>query len=377
LSSSDAAIPFIDLKAQYASIRDEVRAAVDEVFESQLFVLGETVADFERELAAWMGLDGEVIGVSSGTDALLCALMALGVGPGDKVLTTPFSFFATAGVIARLGARPVFVDIDPETCNLDARQLEGLDPGDYRAAIIVHLFGRTADVAALRRWADPVGLPVVEDAAQAIGAKDAAGRCAGSLGRIGCFSFFPTKNLGAAGDAGCLTTTDPKLADDLRRLRVHGATRPYDSEVIGGNFRIDALQAAVLRVKLRHLRAWTDARIENARAYDRAFRDAGLAERLGLPEVADGARYIAHQYVIRHPRRDALLEHLKSRGIGAAIYYPKPFHAMECFAELGYGPGSFPEAERAASEVLALPVFPELGDARRARVIAAIFDFVA
>lgn len=369
-------VPFIDLKAQYENIREEIRAAVDAVFESQQFILGETVTAFEEELAAWMDLPGEVIGVSSGTDALLCGLMAVGVGPGDRVLTTPFSFFATAGVIARLGARPVFVDIDPTTCNLDPEALARHDPQDYRAAIVVHLFGRTADVQAVRRWADPAGVPVIEDAAQAVGARDEEGRSAGGLGRLGCFSFFPTKNLGAAGDAGCLTTTDAELAADLRRLRVHGASRPYDSDVIGGNFRIDALQAAVLRVKLRHLEAWTEARLDNARAYDAAFRAAGLAESLSLPEISGERRYVAHQYVIRSSRRSDLIAHLRERGIGTAIYYPKPFHAMDCFAGLGYQVGDFPRAERAAAEVLALPLFPELGEERRSRVIEGVLDFV-
>ncbi|MEZ6197364.1 MAG: DegT/DnrJ/EryC1/StrS family aminotransferase [Planctomycetota bacterium] len=368
-------VPFIDLGEQYAAIRDEVRAAVDAVFESQMFVLGRTVEDFERGLAGWMGLEGEVIGVSSGTDALLCALMAVGVGPGDRVLTTPFSFFATAGVIARLGARPVFVDIDPRTYAIDAARLADHDPRDYKALVAVHLYGRTADIAAMRAWADPAGLPVIEDAAQAIGATDGHGRPAGSLGTIGCFSFFPTKNLGAAGDAGCMTTTDPAMAADLRRLRVHGATRQYESEVIGGNFRIDALQAAVLSAKLPHLKDWTAARLENARAYDAALAAAGLREVLSLPEVSDDGTFIAHQYVIRSSRREALIEHLKAQGIGSAIYYPLPFHLMGCFANLGHAAGDFPVAEAAAREVLALPIFPELGAERRGRVIEALLAF--
>ncbi|MCA9320809.1 MAG: DegT/DnrJ/EryC1/StrS family aminotransferase, partial [Planctomycetes bacterium] len=362
--------------AQYQPLRESLLAAVTEVFESQRFILGETVARFETEMARTIGFPPEsVIGVSSGTDALLSALMALGVGPGDRVLTTPFSFFATAGVVSRLGATPVFCDIDPQSFNLDPKGLSRFDPQDFKAIVVVHLFGRCAEIAAIRDWAAPARLPVVEDAAQAIGATDAQGRPCGTLGEIGCFSFFPTKNLGAAGDGGAQVAVDPELAARLRRLRTHGGHRIYDHEVIGGNFRLDALQAAVLTVKLPHLAAWTAARLLNARAYDQAFRDAGLAETLGLPEIPDDGRYVAHQYVIRSTRREALAAHLAERGIGTAVYYPKAFHQLDCFRDLGYAPGDFPEAERAAREALALPIFPELGAERRLRVVDAVGSF--
>lgn len=369
-------VPFIDLKAQFADVKADVMRAVEAVFDSQAFILGPVVDAFEKDLARYLEVpDRCAIGVSSGTDALLMALMALGVGPGDRVLTTPFSFFATAGVIARLAAKPEFVDIDPRTMNLDPRRLAGLDPERFKALIVVDLFGRAADFTAIRAWADPAGLPVVEDACQSIGARAASGKRCGSLGTIGCFSFFPTKNLGAAGDAGAVTTTDPKLAETLRVLRVHGAPVQYDSQVIGGNFRIDALQAAVLHAKLKHLDRWTAARLENARLYEKLFRANGLAERLVLPEVSDDGTYIAHQYVVRTKRRDELKAHLEKNGIGAAVYYPVPFHLMQAFASLGVRAGALPEAEAAAREVLALPIFPELGAERIERVVRAIADF--
>lgn len=365
MKSASMRVPLIDLKEQYVTIKDKVRAAVDRVFEAQSFILGPTVDAFEKDLAKYLEVpEGGAIGVSSGTDALLMALMAIGVGPGDRVLTTPFSFFATAGVVARLHARPEFVDIEPKSMNLDTKKLAALDPKKYRAVIAVDLFGRTADFEAIRRWAKGGDVAVIEDACQSIGGRDAAGKRCGSLGSIGCFSFFPTKNLGAAGDAGAVTTTDKALADRLRLLRTHGAATTYHSLVIGGNFRIDALQAAVLGAKLEYLDGWTARRLENARRYNRIFTEAGLAKTIALPEVSSDGTYIAHQYVIRTPRRDELKAHLEKCGIGTAVYYPLPFHRMPAFADLGYRAGDFPEAEKASEEVLALPIYAELGDDR-------------
>ena len=367
-------VPFIDLAPQHASIRSELEEAMLRVLGSQQFILGAEVERFERAFAERLGLpEGGAVGVSSGTDALLVAMMALGVGSGDRVLTVPFSFFATAGCVRRLGATPEFVDIDPVTYNLDPAKLETLDPSRYKAVIVVHLFGRCADMDAISSWAGAT--PVIEDAAQAVGAKAPSGASCGGLGRLGCFSFFPTKNLGAAGDGGAVTGLEPELVASVRRLRVHGATRPYEHQVIGGNFRLDALQAAVLDVKLRHLDGWTEARRSNARAYDAGFRAAGLGDRLGLPPLEPAEGYVAHQYVIRCPERDELRAHLAERGVASAIYYPAAFHLQPAFEELGHGPGAFPESERAAQEVLALPVFAELGEQRRQRVIDAVSAF--
>ncbi len=370
-------VPLIDLKAQHATIRDEVEAAVRRVAESQQFILGPEVEALEAELADYCG-SRFAIGVSSGTDALQVALMALGIGPGDEVVVPPFSFFATAGVVSRLGARPVFVDIQPDSFNLDPAALAAALGERTRAILPVHLFGQAADMAPILKIAGDAGVPVVEDAAQAIGA-DYRGRPAGSLGLLGCFSFFPTKNLGAWGDGGLVTTDDQQLADRLRRLRVHGFGATYDSIEVGGNFRLDALQAAVLRVKLRHLESWHEARRQNAARYRELFTAAGLTgeNRLVLPSEAGHGRHIYHQYVVRCEQRDALRAHLAERGIGCAVYYPVPLHLQACFAGLGYGEGDFPVAERAAREVLALPVYPELGSEAQHRVAAAVADFLA
>lgn len=374
---NNSSVPLIDLKEQFQSIRGEVMEAVEDVFDRQAFILGPSVERFEADLSAFMDLSsGGVVGVSSGTDALLITLMALGVRHGDRVLTTPFSFFATAGVIARLGAIPEFVDVEPDSLNMDPSQLEALDPSRYRAVIVVHVFGRTADVAGIRNWADPAGLPVVEDAAQAIGSRSSAGLPAGQLGMAGCFSFFPTKNLGGAGDGGAVVTTDEELLDRLKLLRVHGASTAYENQVIGGNFRLDALQAAVLSVKLRHLGEWNAKRLANALRYDALFRSRGLHEQIKLPHVPEDSTYTAHQYVVRSSRRDELAAHLKDQSVGCAVYYPKPFHLMEAFSHLGLATGSFPEAELACEEVLALPIFPELGEARLDRVVDVISEFL-
>lgn len=366
-------IPLLDLKPQYATIRDEVRTAIDRVLESQQFVLGPEVEAFEREVGGYVGARNAVA-VSSGTDALLLALMSLGVGPGDEVITSPFSFFATAGVITRLGARPVFADIDPHTFNLDARAALERVTHATRAIITVHLYGRCADVEPLMRApADRRGVTVIEDAAQAIGAADAQGRHTGTIGSIGCFSFFPTKNLGAFGEGGLVTAADDAVGERVRILRVHGMEPKYHHAVVGGNFRLEALQAAVLRVKLRHLDAWTRARRANADLYRALMREAGIDDCVGAP--ADTPGHVYNQFVIRAPQRDELREHLTRRGIGTEVYYPIPLHLQECFRSLGYAPGDFPAAEAAAREVLALPIYAELDEAQIAAVVSAIAEF--
>ncbi len=356
-------VPLLDLTAQYAAIRDELEAAVTRVVHSQRFVLGPVVEACEEAIAEYVGAR-HGIGVSSGTDALLLALMAEGVGPGDEVVTTPFSFFATAGVIARVGATPVFVDVDPVTLNIDpARAVERIT-ARTRAIIPVHLFGQMAEMGPIMAAARERGIAVIEDAAQAIGARH-EGRRAGSVGDYGCFSFFPTKNLGGWGDGGLVVTGDARRAERLRALRVHGETTRYHHRVVGGNFRLDALQAAVLHAKLPHLERWTEARIANAALYTRLL--APVANRCGdllrLPGVATG-RHVFNQYVIRLAERDRIRAELEAAGVGTAIYYPVPLHLQECFASLGYGPGDLPVSERAASRVLALPVFPELTEAQ-------------
>jgi dTDP-4-amino-4,6-dideoxygalactose transaminase len=378
----------LDLRAQYAAIRDEVRSAVDRVLESQSFVLGPEVEALERELAGYCEARF-AIGCGSGSDALLLALQALGVGPGDEVIAPSFTFFATAGSVARLGARPVFADVDPATYAIDpdAVREAATRCRRLRAIVPVHLYGRPVDIDALESLARELGVPLVEDAAQAIGARDASGRRVGGRGRVACFSFYPTKNLGGAGEGGLLTTDDAGLAERLRRLRVHGSSQRYVHEEIGMNARLDAIQAAVLRVKLRRLEAWNAARARHARAYDEAFAKAGAApssEPLatgGLPlrtpaPVLPPAVHVYHQYVVRVPaeRRDGLRAHLDSRGVGTDVYYPIALHQQRCFADLGTR--SLPETERACREVLALPIYPELGDAQRAWVIESVLAFL-
>ncbi|MGQ9918280.1 MAG: DegT/DnrJ/EryC1/StrS family aminotransferase [Bryobacteraceae bacterium] len=367
-------IPLLDLTAQYSAIRGEIEEAVRRVFQSQQFILGPDVAALEQEVAAYCGVE-HAIGCGSGTDALLLALRALGIGPGDEVLTTPFTFFATAGAIANVGARPVFADIDPATFNLDpvqAREVLEKRPR-VRAILPVHLYGLCADMDPLLEMARGRGIPVIEDAAQAIGA-EYCGRRAGSMGAIGCFSFFPTKNLGGAGEGGILTTHDAALAERLRALRVHGSRVRYYHDEVGTNSRLDTLQAAVLRVKLRHLEEWTARRIALAETYRQTFRRLGTPVR--VPELpAYPARHVYHQFVIRAPRRDRLREFLAANGIGAEIYYPLPLHRQKCFDALGYTEGSFPESERAAREVLALPIYPELSAADIGEVCSTIHRF--
>ncbi|MCX6997288.1 MAG: DegT/DnrJ/EryC1/StrS family aminotransferase [Kiritimatiellaeota bacterium] len=377
-------VPLLDLQAQYRAIQSEVDAAVAAVFATQGFILGPQVQALERAVAAYCGAT-QACGVSSGTDALLVALMSEGIGAGAEVITTPYTFFATAGSIARVGARPVFVDIDPHSFNLDPRQVAAKLTPRTRAIIPVHLYGRMAEMEPLLALADRRGLVVIEDACQAIGA-EYRGRRAGSLGAYGCFSFFPSKNLGGAGDGGMVTTSDPARAARLASLRNHGMEPKYVHHLIGGNFRLDALQAAVLNVKLKHLDAWTAARRRNAARYDRLFRAAGLApDPLTLPMTPCGAAgrpdnedcrcHIFNQYVLRAPRRDELRAWLTQRGIGNEVYYPVPLHLQECFAPLGHRPGDFPESERAARETLALPVYPELTDDQAGAVVAAVRDF--
>jgi len=366
-------VPLLDLTAQYAQIRDEVRDAIDRVCASQQFILGSEVAAFEEELAGYCGIR-YAVGVSSGTDALLVALMALGVGPGDEVITPTFSFFATAGVIARLGARPVFVDIDPATSNIQSRAVVDKITFRTKAIVPVHLFGRCAEMGPILDAARVRGIAVVEDAAQAIGARDEEGRIAGSIGDLGCLSFFPSKNLGAFGDGGMVITNDPGLAETVRVLRTHGSKPKYFHKRVGGNFRLDALQAAVLRVKLRYLDAWTKARRDNADRYRALLQQADVLDEITVP--ADVPGHIYNQFVIRVAERDRLQVDLKEHGVGTEVYYPLPLHLQECFESLGYHKGEFPAAEAAARESLALPIYPELTDAQQKVVVETIRTFL-
>lgn len=355
-------IPLLDLKAQYEPIREEIHEAVSRVLESQRFILGPEVEALERDVAAYCQC-AHGVGVSSGTDALLISLMAIDTKPGDEVITTPFTFFATAGSIARLGARPVFADIDPATFNIDPAQIERVLTPRTRAIIPVHLYGQTADMDPILEIAQARGLFVIEDAAQAIGA-EYQGRRAGSMGHFGCFSFFPSKNLGGFGDGGMVTTNSAKLADRLQLLRNHGYHPQYYNKVVGGNFRLDALQAAVLRVKLRRLDGWIESRRRNAEIYRQLFRKAGLTgpedPSVGLPVEAPGRRHVYNQFVIRTRRRNRLMRRLKEAGISCEIHYPLPMHLQECFHHLGYSQGDFPAGEHAAACTLALPIYPEL-----------------
>jgi dTDP-4-amino-4,6-dideoxygalactose transaminase len=350
-------VPLLDLKAQYEPLREEILREVTRVLDSQRFVLGPEVEALERDLAQYSGTQFAV-GCANGTDALFLALLALDVGPGDRVLTTPYTFFATAGAISRAGAVPVFVDIDPATYNLDpALSADALRKnGAFRALLPVHLYGGAADMDPLLASAAALGIPVIEDAAQAIGA-EYKGRRAGSLGQIGCFSFYPTKNLGAAGDGGLLTTSDPELAGKLKALREHGGRTRYLHDWIGINSRLDAVQATILRVKAKHLDAWSDARSRNAALY----RDLLQGAAVDLPNApAYQTRHIYNQFVIRSTERDRLRQFLADRGIGTEIYYPVPLHLQKCYQGLGYREGDFPESEKAAGETLALPIYPEL-----------------
>jgi dTDP-4-amino-4,6-dideoxygalactose transaminase len=367
-------VKLLDLEAQYRPLRAEILAAITRVCDSQQFILGPEVEALERELAACTGA-AHAITVSSGTDALVAALMALGIGHGDEVVTSTFSFFATAGSIARVGATPVFVDIDPVTFNIDPAAVRRAITPRTRAVMPVHLYGLCADLDPIMEAATSKGIAVIEDAAQAIGATYKS-RQAGTIGTIGCFSFFPSKNLGAFGDAGFMTTNDPALANEIRLLRNHGAEPKYFHKRIGGNFRLDALQAAVLRVKLPHLDEWTAMRQRNAERYGPLFASAGLTDRMTLPTIPADRGHIFNQYVIRVAERGHVRRILDDRGIGTEVYYPVPFHLQECFASLGHRPGDFPHAEAAADSVLALPIYPELTMAQQSAVVAALADAV-
>jgi dTDP-4-amino-4,6-dideoxygalactose transaminase len=363
------AVPLLDLEAQYRPLRGEILAAITRVCDSQRFILGPEVDALERELEASMGV-AHAIAVSSGTDAILATLMALGIGPGDEVITPTYSFFATAGCVARVGGAPKLVDIDPATFNVDPEAVRAAVTPRTKAIIPVHLYGQMADMSALLEVANDRGIPVIEDACQAIGA-EYEGRQAGTLGAAGCFSFFPSKNLGAFGDAGLITTGSDTLAHELRLLRNHGAEPKYYHKRIGGNFRLDALQAAVLRVKLPYLGEWTEARRANARRYDELFAGAGLRD-IVLPTEAPGRHHIFNQYVVRVPNRDRVREQLTARGIGTEIYYPVPFHLQECFASLGHTRGDFPHSEAAADSTIALPIYGELTLEQQQAVVAAL-----
>jgi dTDP-4-amino-4,6-dideoxygalactose transaminase len=367
-------IPFLDLAAQNAPLADQLQGAFARVLASNRFILGTEVSSFEREVAAFLGVD-HAIGVSSGTDALLVALMALDVGPGDEVVTTPFSFFATAGSIARVGAKPVFVDIEPDTYNIDISRARAVIGPRTKAIIPVHLFGQPCDLDALEELCQKNGVFLIEDAAQAIGA-GSPNRRAGGVGHFGCFSFFPSKNLGAFGDGGLVTTQNEELAKRVRLLRSHGASTKYYHALVGGNFRLDELQAAILRVKLPYLDAWTQARCANAAMYRTYFEQAGLPSDLLTLPICKYPGHIYNQYVIRTSRRDALRRYLEDSGIGTEIYYPRPLHLQDCFRTLGYEPGSLPQAETASAQVLALPIFPELGARRIARVAEQVIAFL-
>ena len=383
-------VPLLDLKPQYAPLAAEIQAAIVRVCDSQHFILGPAVKELEAGVAAYSQCRFG-IGVSSGTDALLRALMALGIGADDAVITSPFTFFATAGTIARTGARPLFCDIDPVSFNLSPAALESFIAGQcapsggglihrasaarVRAVMPVHLYGQVADMGALSGLAARYGLKMIEDAAQAIGAEDAGHKRAGCFGVIGCLSFFPTKNLGAFGDAGMCVTNDAALAERMEILRVHGGKPKYYHALIGGNFRIDELQAAVLNIKLKHLDAWSAGRQRNAAYYDAAFLRANVAGAVETPCAEAGVRHIYNQYVVRVRDRDALRAHLASAGIGTEIYYPVPLHLQQCFAYLGYQKGDFPESERAAAETLALPIYPELTEAQLQYVVDTLAGF--
>jgi dTDP-4-amino-4,6-dideoxygalactose transaminase len=371
---SGGQVPLLDLGAQHAPLREALDAAFLRVLDSGHFILGPELDALERELCAFLKVP-HALGVSSGTDALLASLMALGIGPGDEVITTPFSFFATAGCIARLGARPVFADIDPATFNLDPAQVEARITPRTRAVIVVHLFGRPCEMRPFLALSARHGFAILEDVAQALGANTDAGPV-GAVGATGSFSFFPSKNLGALGDGGLITTSDAGLADTLRKLRAHGAEPKYHHLLLGGNFRLDGLQAALLRVKLPHVDAWTRGRRKNAAQYHAHLTAAGLpAERLAPP--APHPEHVFHQYVVRSDRRDALRDGLAARGIGSAVYYPEPLHLQPCFAQLGHVAGDFPHAERACREVLALPIYAELAEAQLERVARSVLELSA
>lgn len=382
-SSGNMAVRIVDLEAQNGPLQEELLEALGRVIRSQSFILGPEVERLETNIAS-LSETGFAIGVSSGTDALLVSMMALGVGPGDEVVTTPYSFFSTTGSISRLGARPVFVDIDPRTYNIDPNKIEAAMTTRTKAIIPVHLYGQCADMDPILDIARARRVPIIEDAAQAIGAEYKDQRRAGSMGDMGCLSFYPTKNLGAFGDAGMVLTNDAELDERIRMLRVHGAGRRYHHHELGGNFRLDSLQAAVLDVKLKYLGGWTRKRRENAKRYNSLLEKSGLCEEHGIevPRASYERQnvvdyHIYNQYVIRAPRRDALREYLASKGIGTQVYYPVPLHLQECFRDLGHEVGDFPSAEGASHETLALPVHPELTANQQQTVVKVMGEFYA
>jgi len=374
-------VPLLDLKAQYQTIKNRVMEVTEEIYESQYFILGPHVQSLEEKISAYCQ-SHHAIGVSSGTDALVLSLMAAGIGPGDRVLSTPYTFFATTGAITRVGARPIFVDIDPDTYNLDPAKLQATVASfsdeqlqRVKAVIPVHLYGQCADMDPILAVAEQYGWVVIEDAAQAIGS-EYQGRRAGSMGDYGCFSFFPSKNLGAFGDGGVVTAGDPQVYERLKILRVHGSEPKYYHQVVGGNFRLDALQAAIVAVKLEYLDGWTAGRQRNAARYRELFAAAGLTPRIGLP-VEKENRHIYNQFIIRVPdRRDDLRAYLGEQGIGTEIYYPVPMHLQACFASLGYQAGDFPMSEQAAAQTLALPIYPELSEDQLAYVVEKIAEYL-
>jgi dTDP-4-amino-4,6-dideoxygalactose transaminase len=366
-------VPLLDLKAQYRSLEGEIRSAIERVVESQRFILGPEVEALEKQVAAYVG-SAHAVGVSSGTDALLVALMALNVGAGDEVITTPFTFFATVGSILRLGARPVFADIDSATFNIDVEHVKSLVGSRTKAIVPVHLFGQCVDMGPLIELAQARSLALVEDAAQAIGA-EYKGRRAGSMGTVGCFSFFPSKNLGAFGDGGMVTTNDADLAERMRIIRKQGANPKYHHVTVGGNFRLDALQAAVLQVKLRRLESWHEARRANAAYYTRRLKELGLAPDFVKPPRILFERHIFNQYVVRAKARDELKSFLQHKGVGTEIYYPKPLHLQQDVMAGRYAEGDFPASEEAGRQVLALPIYPELSDEGKEYVLACIAEF--
>ncbi len=371
-------VPLLDLSGQYRSIRKEVLDEVKKVCDSQHYILGRNVSSLESEIAAYCGAK-YAVGVASGTDAILLSLMATGIGPGDKVITTPFTFFATAGSIARLNAVPLFVDIHPKTFNIDPDSLEHTlrkKAKGAKAVIPVHLYGQCADMAPIMSLAGKYGLVVIEDAAQSIGAAY-RGRKAGALGHMGCFSFYPTKNLGGLGDGGMVTTDNSRLSERLKTLRVHGSRKRYYHDEVGVNSRLDEIQAAVLRVKLKYLDKWTALRIRNARRYDMLFKKAGMTGIVRLPYIEEGNLSVFNQYVISVKNRDSLRAHLTEQGIGTEIYYPLPLHLQKCFKYLGCRKGDFPASEKAAKEVLALPIYPELGLEQQKAVVSGVAGFFA
>jgi dTDP-4-amino-4,6-dideoxygalactose transaminase len=366
-------VPLLDLKNQYARIQPELLKVIEEVCAEQSFILGAHVEELENLLAKFFGTE-YAVGVASGSDALLLSLMELDLQPGDEVLTVPFTFFASTGVISRLHARPIFVDICADTFNLDPGQLADNITPKTKAILPVHLFGQCADMEAINEVADAHGIPVIEDACQAIGAVR-NGTKAGAWGRTGCFSFFPSKNLGGFGDGGLITTDDSAVAERLRLMRVHGSRSEYHHHLIGMNSRLDALQAAVLQVKFQYLADWTAKRQDNAANYRRLFHECGLDDHLTLPRVASGNTHVYNQFTIRTPKRDALSAHLTEKNIGNRIYYPVPLHLQECYEMLGYHIGDFPVAEQAAQEVLSLPIYPELTPDQITYVVETIKQF--